>query len=111
MKPGSVVVDLAAETGGNVEGSVPGEVVRIGNAQVWGGDNVPAPDARPGLQALRPERRQPRHPDDPRGGGRGGSPPTSRTRSSPAACVTHDGRIRHEPTREAILGTTEEATP
>jgi len=42
MKPGSVVVDLAAETGGNVEGSVAGEVVRIGNAQVWGGRNVPS---------------------------------------------------------------------
>ncbi len=27
MKPGSVVVDLAAETGGNVEGSVAGEEV------------------------------------------------------------------------------------
>ena len=46
MKPGSVVVDLAAETGGNVEGSVAGEVVRIGNAQVWGGRNVPVADAR-----------------------------------------------------------------
>ena len=33
MKPGSVVVDLAAESGGNVEGSVAGEVVRIGNAR------------------------------------------------------------------------------
>ena len=42
MRPGSVVVDLAAETGGNVEGSVAGEVVRIGNAQVWGGRNVPS---------------------------------------------------------------------
>ncbi len=42
MKPGSVVVDLAAESGGNVEGSVAGKVVRIGHAQVWGGDNVPA---------------------------------------------------------------------
>jgi H+-translocating NAD(P) transhydrogenase subunit alpha len=42
MKPGSVVVDLAAESGGNVEGSVAGEVVRIGNAQVWGGRNVPS---------------------------------------------------------------------
>ena len=29
MKPGSVVVDLAAESGGNVEGSVPGEDVEI----------------------------------------------------------------------------------
>jgi NAD(P) transhydrogenase subunit alpha len=26
MRPGSVVVDLAVEQGGNVEGSVPGEV-------------------------------------------------------------------------------------
>src|SRR5699024_2805114 len=42
MKPGSVVVDLAAESGGNVEGAVPGQVVRIGAAQVWGGANVPA---------------------------------------------------------------------
>ncbi|HEX7738622.1 MAG TPA: NAD(P) transhydrogenase subunit alpha, partial [Marmoricola sp.] len=42
MKPGSVVVDLAAESGGNVEGSVAGEVTEIGHAQVWGGDNVPA---------------------------------------------------------------------
>ena len=70
MSPGSVVVDLAAETGGNVEGSVAGEVVRIGNAQVWGGRNVPEPDARAGVPALRPEHRQPRHPDD--RAGRGG---------------------------------------
>lgn len=39
---GSVVVDLAAETGGNVEGSVAGEDVVIGGATVWGGLNVPA---------------------------------------------------------------------
>ena len=50
MKPGSVVVDLAAETGGNVEGSVPGEVVRIGNAQVWGGRNVPSQMPGPASQ-------------------------------------------------------------
>ena len=42
MKPGSVVVDLAAESGGNVEGVVPGSVVTIGGAQVWGGANVPS---------------------------------------------------------------------
>lgn len=29
MKPGSVLVDLAAESGGNIEGSVPGERLRI----------------------------------------------------------------------------------
>ncbi|MGN6414179.1 Re/Si-specific NAD(P)(+) transhydrogenase subunit alpha [Flexivirga sp.] len=31
MRPGSVVVDMAAANGGNVEGSVAGEVVRTGN--------------------------------------------------------------------------------
>jgi NAD(P) transhydrogenase subunit alpha len=51
MSPGSVVVDLAAETGGNVEGSVAGEVVRIGNAQVWGG----RPLRRPGHDAAAPD--------------------------------------------------------
>ena len=54
MKPGSVVVDLAAESGGNVEGSVAGEVVRIGNAQVWGGAQRPEPDARPGVASSTP---------------------------------------------------------
>lgn len=40
MRPGSVVVDLASESGGNVEGSVPGEEVRIGGATVWGARDV-----------------------------------------------------------------------
>lgn len=42
MRPGSVVVDLAAETGGNVEGSRPGEEVVIGGVTVWGGQDVPS---------------------------------------------------------------------
>jgi len=42
MKPGSVVVDLAAETGGNVEGSVAGESVTVGGATVWGARDVPS---------------------------------------------------------------------
>jgi proton-translocating NAD(P)+ transhydrogenase subunit alpha len=42
MKPGSVVVDLAAESGGNVEGSRPGEVLDVGGVQLWGGSNVPS---------------------------------------------------------------------
>jgi len=42
MSPGSVVVDLAAESGGNVERSEPGRVIRVGDAQVWGGENVPS---------------------------------------------------------------------
>ncbi len=40
MRPGSVVVDLASETGGNVEGSQPGDEVWIGQVLVWGGKDV-----------------------------------------------------------------------
>lgn len=40
MRPGSVVVDLAAEQGGNVAGSRPGERVEIGAAVVWGCQDV-----------------------------------------------------------------------
>ncbi len=36
LRPGSVVVDLAAETGGNVEGSVPGESVVINGVTIYG---------------------------------------------------------------------------
>jgi len=42
MKPGSVVVDLAAETGGNVEGAEPGKVLAVGDVQLWGARNVPS---------------------------------------------------------------------
>lgn len=41
MKPGSVLVDLAVERGGNVEGAVPGEVAEVGPAKVVGYLNVP----------------------------------------------------------------------
>lgn len=43
MRAGSVVVDLAAETGGNVEGSAPGqEIVTDGGVTVWGAQDVPS---------------------------------------------------------------------
>ncbi|PDQ20383.1 NAD(P)(+) transhydrogenase (Re/Si-specific) subunit alpha [Mesorhizobium sanjuanii] len=42
MKPGSVIVDLAVERGGNVEGAVPGEVVTTANGvKIVGHLNVP----------------------------------------------------------------------
>ena len=40
MKPGSVIVDLAVESGGNVEGSKPGEVVDAGHVKIVGHRNV-----------------------------------------------------------------------
>ena len=42
MKPGSVIVDLAVERGGNVEGAVPGQVVTTANGvKIVGHLNVP----------------------------------------------------------------------
>jgi H+-translocating NAD(P) transhydrogenase subunit alpha len=107
MKPGSVVVDLAAESGGNVEGAVPGEVVRMGQVQVWGGQNVPAQMPGPAsklyaqnivnivtLVTAKAE-------DE---GGTASFAPDFDDEIVTGACVTHDGEIRHEPTREAIEG-------
>jgi H+-translocating NAD(P) transhydrogenase subunit alpha len=41
MRPGSVIIDLAVERGGNVEGAKPGEVVQAGPAKIVGHLNVP----------------------------------------------------------------------
>jgi NAD(P) transhydrogenase subunit alpha len=41
MRPGSVIVDLAVERGGNVEGANAGEVVQAGPAKIVGYLNVP----------------------------------------------------------------------
>jgi NAD(P) transhydrogenase subunit alpha len=43
MAPGTIIVDLAAESGGNVEGSKPGEVITTaGGVKIWGGKDVPS---------------------------------------------------------------------
>jgi NAD(P) transhydrogenase subunit alpha len=46
MSPGSVIVDLAAETGGNVEGSSAGDILEVpvpgGSILLWGGQDVPS---------------------------------------------------------------------
>jgi len=102
MRPGSVVVDLAAETGGNVEGSVPGQVVRLGNAQVWGGANVPSQMPGPASKLYaqnivnlvtlmtREDAFAPDFEDEIVAG----------------SCVTHDGKVWHEPTRDLLEGAT-----
>lgn len=103
MSPGSVVVDLAADSGGNVEGSVAGEIVAIGRAQVWGGRNVaaqmPGPASRLyaqnvlSLVTLMTS-------DDPAGG----LVLDLDDEIVDGACVTHDGLVRHEPTRLLLEG-------
>jgi NAD(P) transhydrogenase subunit alpha len=43
MAPGSVVVDLASESGGNVEGSVAGEITTTSaGVKIWGAKDVPS---------------------------------------------------------------------
>ncbi len=42
MKPGSIIVDLAADGGGNCELSKPGETVRVGGVTILAPLNVPA---------------------------------------------------------------------
>ncbi|TMB76012.1 MAG: Re/Si-specific NAD(P)(+) transhydrogenase subunit alpha [Chloroflexi bacterium] len=42
MKPGSVIVDLAAETGGNVEGTEAGKTIVVNGVSIIGQLNIPA---------------------------------------------------------------------
>ena len=104
MKPGSVVVDLAAESGGNVEGSVAGEVVRVGHAQVWGGRNVPSQMPGPAsrlyaqnivnlLTLMTAKSVEP-----------GTFAPDVEDEIVASSCVTRDGAIVHEATRTAVEG-------
>ena len=76
MKPGSVIVDMAAAQGGNVEGSVAGEVVVTDNGvTIIGYTDLAGPAAGPGLAAVR---HQPGQPDEAAHPGQG----------RPAACST-----------------------
>lgn len=50
MAPGSVIVDMAAETGGNVEGSVPNEIVEWSGVTIIGKGNLAGEVARDASQ-------------------------------------------------------------
>ena len=50
MAPGSVIVDMAAETGGNVEGSVPNEVIEWSGVTIIGKGNLAGEVARDASQ-------------------------------------------------------------
>ena len=101
MAPGSVVVDLAAESGGNVEGVVAGEESRVGGATLVGlrdaASALPVDASRlyaknvANLLALLVD-------DD------GGLRVDLTDEVLAGACVTHDGEVRHEPTRLQLEG-------
>ena len=101
MKPGSVVVDLAAESGGNVEGSSPGEVVQIGHAHVWGGQNVAGqmPGPASALLAQNIVNLLLLGADED-----GAWAPDFEDEIIAGACVTHQGEVRHEASRNALDG-------
>jgi NAD(P) transhydrogenase subunit alpha len=104
MRPGSVVVDLAAESGGNVEGSVPGEDILVPTADGQGYITLVGLKDAPSQMASDASRLYaknvanllalmirdgvvaPDFDDDVVAG----------------ACLTHDGAVRHLPTAEAL---------
>jgi NAD(P) transhydrogenase subunit alpha len=100
MKPGSVVVDLAAESGGNVEGAVAGGVVQVGGAQLWGGKNVPSQMPGPAsrlyaqnvVNVLTLMTRE------------GAFAPDFDDEIVVGMSVTHQGSITHEQTRQTVEG-------
>ncbi|MGL5857922.1 MAG: NAD(P) transhydrogenase subunit alpha [Angustibacter sp.] len=110
MGRGSVVVDLAADSGGNVEGSVAGQEARIGGATVVGmrdaASTLPVDASRlyaknlTNLLALLT-----------RDGELADDLDDALTDEVLAgACLTHDGEVRHEPTRQLLESLEEDAT-
>jgi NAD(P) transhydrogenase subunit alpha len=100
MRPGSVVVDLAAESGGNVEGSVAGEELDLGGVRLLGmadaASSMPADASRlyaknvTNLLALMVKD--------------GNLSVDLTDEVLDGSCVVHDGVIRHGPTRELVEG-------
>jgi NAD(P) transhydrogenase subunit alpha len=98
MKPGAVVVDLAAESGGNVEGSRPGEELTVGGALVYGGRNVPSqlPVHASRLYAANVVALLLLMTVD------GAVTPDFDDEIVVGACVVHGGEVRHRPAQELL---------
>jgi NAD(P) transhydrogenase subunit alpha len=100
MRPGSVVVDIAAEQGGNCELTRVGEIVEHQGVKVVGPVNLPGQlaynasemYARNLFNFLRPALVK------------GELAIDWNDEVFAQSCLTHDGAIRHEPTRKALEG-------
>ncbi|MBX3703342.1 MAG: NAD(P) transhydrogenase subunit alpha [Steroidobacteraceae bacterium] len=98
MKAGAVVVDLLAENGGNCELAKAGETVEHGGVRVIGPVNLPATVAHHAsemyaknlLNFLKPALQD------------GAIRIDWNDEVFAASCVTHEGAIRHEPTRKTV---------
>jgi len=101
MAPGSVIVDLAAETGGNVEGTRPGEIVTgEGGVTIVGTLNLPSSLAYDAsrlyarnVQALLDYINKD-----------GALVLDAADEIVAGATLTRDGEVLHEPTRAALTG-------
>ncbi|MBK1692272.1 Re/Si-specific NAD(P)(+) transhydrogenase subunit alpha [Ectothiorhodospira mobilis] len=100
MKPGAVIIDLAAESGGNCELTKPGKTVTRGGVTIHGPENVASQVALHAsemyaknlfnfLTPMLPEGRLELNWDD---------------EVIAQSCLTHEGAIRHEATRSLIEG-------
>ncbi len=114
MKPGSVIVDLAAEAGGNCELSVAGETVEHQQVRIIGPVNVPSTMPIHASQLLsrnmhnllghitedRAEDKDEHdlHPNL-----------DFEDEIMDTTCIAHDGEVRQEATREALQETSEES--
>jgi len=100
MKPGAVIVDLAAEGGGNCELTQPGETIDHGGVIIHGPLNIPSQVALHAsemyaknlLNFLTP------HIND------GAFTPDWEDEIIAKSCLTHAGEIKHEATRKAVEG-------
>src|SRR6185295_17998804 len=98
MKPGAVIVDLLAEGGGNCELTRAGETVDHNGVRILGPVNLPATVAYHAsemyaknlLNFIKPALKD------------GALAIDWNDEVFVAACVTHDGAIRHEPTRKLV---------
>ena len=107
MKPGSVVVDLAAESGGNCELTVAGETVEHGQVKILGPVNLPSELPIHASQLLsRNMLNLIGHVTEDAAEEKGEHDLRLRLDFEyeiiAATCIAHAGEIRHEPTREAL---------
>jgi H+-translocating NAD(P) transhydrogenase subunit alpha len=102
MRAGSVVVDLAAEQGGNVEGAVPGLDAVVGGARLVGLQDAPsaAPVDASRLYARNVSALLLLMTAD------GAVAPDLSDDVVAGTCLVHDGTVRHEPTRELLRART-----
>jgi NAD(P) transhydrogenase subunit alpha len=101
MKPGAVIVDIAAETGGNVEGTEAGRTVVTGNGvSLIGTTNLPssAPVHASEMYARNLYNFLELSLAD------GALTLDWEDELIAKTCLTHAGEIKHEPTKQAIEG-------